>query len=285
MNLLASNKGRTSSKIAEQLLPGVKRIIAVASGKGGVGKSTVTANLACALHASGATVGVLDADVYGPSLPKMFGVERPPISVTEDNQLIPWNHEGIKIMSMGFLVDEKTPVIWRGPMVHNLLSQFFKQVVWGDLDYLLLDLPPGTGDAQLTITQTVPLAGAIIVTTPQEVAIQIASKGLQMFGEVNVPILGFVENMSYYECVCCHERTEPFRSGGTKRAAEMYKVPFLGQIPLDPQITLDGDSGRPTVISHPTSPAAEAYRALASAVTADLAMRPTAPGTSSPTPS
>lgn len=249
------------------ILAGVKHVIAVASGKGGVGKSTLTTNLACAVQQTGATVGILDADIYGPSIPKMVGAENPPLTVNDNNEIIPWNHQGIKVMSMGFLATESTPTIWRGPMVHNILSQFFKQVAWGSLDYLFIDLPPGTGDAQLTITQTVPLTGAVIVTTPQEVSIQIASKGLKMFEQVNVPVFGMIENMSYFCCPNCDHTTEPFRRGGTKKAAEAYEVPFLGEVPLDPAVALDGDNGAPTVVSHPDTPAGIAYTRIAETLT------------------
>lgn len=252
------------------LLPNVKNIIAIASGKGGVGKSTLTSNLACALAQTGARVGVLDADIYGPSIPRMLGALHPTLDVTADNCIIPWQVHGLHVMSLGFMVTDDTPVIWRGPMVHNVLSQFLRQVAWGELDYLLIDLPPGTGDAQLTITQMVPLSGAVIVTTPQEVSIHIASKGLKMFTEVKVPILGMIENMSHFVCPHCHEGTAIFRHGGTKKAAALNDVPFLGEVPLDPAIALDGDTGTPTVLAHPDSAAAHAYRTLASQLAARL---------------
>ncbi len=255
------------------LLPQVKNIVAIASGKGGVGKSTLTTNLACALAQTGARVGVLDADIYGPSVPRMLGALSPKLSVTEENHIIPWNVHGLQVMSLGFMVTDETPVIWRGPMVHNILSQFLRQVAWGELDYLLIDLPPGTGDAQLTITQMVPLSGAVIVTTPQEVSIHIASKGLKMFEQVNVPLLGMIENMSHFVCPHCHETSTIFRRGGTHKAAELHGVPFLGEIPIDPVIALDGDTGTPTVLAHPDSVAAQAYRDIAGRLAAALSTK------------
>ncbi|MBI4238801.1 MAG: Mrp/NBP35 family ATP-binding protein [Deltaproteobacteria bacterium] len=269
MTATVRGTGRAPEQTA---LPGVKHIIAIASGKGGVGKSTLASNLACALQQTGATVGLLDADIYGPSQPKMLGTLNPPLSTTEDNQIIPWNQYGIKMMSMGFIVDDTTPVIWRGPMVHNILTQFVRQVAWGALDYLLIDLPPGTGDAQLTITQTVPLTGAVIVTTPQEVSIQIACKGLRMFSEVHVPVLGMVENMSYFLCGHCNERSPIFRHGGTRKACELHGVPFLGEVPIDATVTLDGDEGKPTVLAHPDSASAASYRAIAGQLAAQLSI-------------
>ncbi len=267
-NVRGNQRGTTST-----LMAGVKHIVAIASGKGGVGKSTLSANLACALAQTGARVGLLDADIYGPSVPKMMGAEAPQLAVNDKNQILPWTAHGVQLMSMGFMVTEQTPVIWRGPMVHNILGQFLRQVAWGELDYLLIDLPPGTGDAQLTITQSVPLSGAVIVTTPQEVSIQIASKGLKMFEQVNVPVLGFVENMSFFLCGHCQQETFIFRHGGTKRAAEIFGVPFLGELPVDPAIAIDGDRGTPTVIAHPESAAAQAVRDIAGAIAASLSTR------------
>lgn len=255
------------------LLAGVTHVLAIASGKGGVGKSTLATNLACAIRQTGATVGLLDADIYGPSIPKMIGALQPPLQTTDTQQLIPWERHGLHVMSLGFMLTPDAPVIWRGPMVHNVLRQFLQQVAWGTLDYLLIDLPPGTGDAQLTITQMVPLSGAVIVSTPQEVSIHIASKGLAMFGQVNVPVLGFVENMSHFACPHCQQETAIFRRGGTRKAAEIYDVPFLGEVPIDPQVTLDGDRGMPTVLAHPASAAAGAYRAIADQLIAALALR------------
>jgi ATP-binding protein involved in chromosome partitioning len=247
------------------VLPGVRRKIAVASGKGGVGKSTVAANLALALQRGGATVGLLDADIYGPSQQMMMGCrERPRINAEE--KIVPVDGQGVKVMSLGFLMDADQPVIWRGPMVMKALQQFIEDVAWGELDYLVVDLPPGTGDAQLTITQQVPLDGAVIVTTPQDVALIDARKGLAMFQKVSVPVLGIVENMSAFVCPHCGERSEIFKSGGGRRTAADLGVPFLGEIPIDPAVVVGGDAGTPIVASHPDSAAAQAFVALAGEV-------------------
>ncbi len=252
-------------------LPTVKNVIAVASGKGGVGKSTVTINLAVALAKQGAKVGLLDADIYGPSIPLMMGTqkERP---FNENNKIQPIEKNGIRMMSMGYLVPEDKPVIWRGPMVHGALTQFMTQVEWGDLDYLLIDMPPGTGDAQLTISQTAPLAGAVIVTTPQEVSLLDARRGLMMFQSVNVPILGIIENMAGFVCSHCNEVTSIFRKGGGERFAQESQALLLGSIPIDPQIAEGGDKGTPIVDSHPDSEVARIFQKLASDVAAQLSI-------------
>jgi ATP-binding protein involved in chromosome partitioning len=247
------------------VLPGVKAKIAVASGKGGVGKSTVAANLALALRLGGADVGLLDADIYGPSQQMMMGcTDRPRVS--EDEKIIPVEGNGVHVMSLGFLMEPDTPVIWRGPMVMKALQQFLEDVAWGDLDYLVVDLPPGTGDAQLTITQQLPLDGAVIVTTPQDVALIDARKGLAMFQKVNVPVLGIVENMATFVCPHCGKESEIFKRGGGRRTAEQLGVPFLGEVPIDPAIVVGGDAGTPVLASHPDSAAAKAFLALAEAV-------------------
>lgn len=251
------------------IVPEVKNIIAVASGKGGVGKSTTAINLALALKHHGATVGLLDADVYGPSQAMMFGIEGQP-HVTPDKKLIPHEGYGVKVVSMGFLSSPDKPVIWRGPMVHGLLQQFLRDVVWGALDYLVIDLPPGTGDAQLSISQLLSITGAVIVTTPQDVSLIDARKGLLMFRQMKVPVLGIVENMSYFVCPSCNERTEIFRHGGGKRTSEELGVPFLGEIPLDPVIVLGGDDGAPIVASSPDAPIAQSYLSLSTQVAAGL---------------
>ena len=248
----------------ENLIPTVKHTIAISSGKGGVGKSTVAVNLACALVKQGAHVGLMDADMYGPNVPMMMGVHKQPEQ--QDGKLLPAESHGVKLISMGFFVPEETPLTWRGPMIHTAILQFFRDVLWGDLDYLLVDLPPGTGDAQLSISQLVPLSGAVIVTTPQEVALHDSRKGLVMFQKVNVPILGIIENMSYYVCGKCGERTEIFSYGGGERAAEKLGLPFLGRIPIDPAIRAGGDSGMPIVVADPNSPQAKAFTAIASAM-------------------
>jgi ATP-binding protein involved in chromosome partitioning len=235
----------------------------VASGKGGVGKSTPAVNLALALAAEGATVGMLDADIYGPSQQMMLGIEGRPQIDESDEKIMPMENHGVKTMSLGLITDPDTPVIWRGPMVMKALDQFLTDVKWGELDFMIIDLPPGTGDAQLTMTQKVPLTGAVVVTTPQDVALIDARKGLAMFRKVNVPVIGIVENMSYYICRHCGEREEIFGHGGGRSTAEMLGVPFLGEVPLDPRVVVGGDSGEPIVILEPESAAAEAFRELA----------------------
>ncbi|MGE5680604.1 MAG: iron-sulfur cluster carrier protein ApbC [Bacillota bacterium] len=233
----------------EQILPGVKNTIAVASGKGGVGKSTVAVNLAVALAKDGAKVGLLDADIYGPSIPLMLGVnEKPRLEAQHEGaKMMPLENYGIKLMSIGFLIDDQTPVIWRGPMASGAVKQFMSDVNWGELDYLIFDLPPGTGDIQLTLVQTIPLTGAIIVTTPQEVSLIDARKGLAMFSRVNVPLLGIVENMSYFVAPDTGKKYDIFGTGGGQKLSEETNVPFLGGMPIDPRIRIGGDKGVPIV--------------------------------------
>ena len=250
-------------------VPGVTNIIAVASGKGGVGKSTTAVNLALALKEQGLKVGVLDADIYGPSMPRLLGLKGQPQQV-EGNKLEPMQAFGVKVMSMGFLVDEETPMIWRGPMVMSALSQMLKDVAWGELDVLVVDMPPGTGDAQLTMAQQVPLAGAVIVSTPQDLALIDARKGLNMFRKVNVPVLGIVENMSTFICPHCGERSDIFGHGGAKSEAARLGVPFLGEVPLTMVVRETSDTGRPIVATDPTSPPAVAYREIAERTWAEL---------------
>jgi len=243
-------------------VPGVKFIIAVASGKGGVGKSTTAVNLALALAAIGRKVGVLDADIYGPSMPRMMGITGKPSS-RDGKSLEPMRNYGIACMSMGFLVAEDTPMIWRGPMVQSALSQMLRDVNWGELDVMVVDMPPGTGDAQLTMAQQVPLAGAVIVSTPQDIALMDARKGLNMFLKVNVPVLGFIENMSYFLCPHCGQRTDIFSHGGARKEAEKLGTEFLGELPLDVAIRETSDSGRPIVVSAPDNPHAKVYKQIA----------------------
>jgi ATP-binding protein involved in chromosome partitioning len=231
----------------EQVLPDVKNIIAVASGKGGVGKSTAAVNLAAGLSQLGARVGLFDADVYGPNVPRMVGSDERP-QATPEEQIIPPEKYGMKLMSMDFLVGEDDPVIWRGPMVHKILTQLFEDVQWGALDYMVVDLPPGTGDTQLTLLQSVPIAGAVIVTTPQEVAVDDARKGLEMFGKHDTPVLGIVENMSGFRCPDCGSEHDLFGSGGGRAFADEVEMPFLGEIPLDPEVREGGDGGAPVVL-------------------------------------
>ncbi|EDP65682.1 ATPase involved in chromosome partitioning [alpha proteobacterium BAL199] len=251
---------------------GIRSIVAVASGKGGVGKSTVATNLALALSAQGLRIGLLDADVYGPSLPRMMAITGKPQS-KDGKTLIPLVNHGIKCMSIGFMVAEDTPTIWRGPMVMSALEQMLRDVEWGELDMLVVDMPPGTGDAQLTMAQRVPLTGSVIVSTPQDIALLDARKGLNMFRRVDVPVLGIVENMSYFLCPHCGERSEIFGHGGARQEAERLGVPFLGEIPLHLSIRVAGDSGTPIVAAEPDSPHSLAFSAVADAVWRDVAKR------------
>jgi|CXWL01.1.fsa_nt_gi ATP-binding protein involved in chromosome partitioning len=264
----AEPTGQGSPAARENLIPGVRYVVAISSGKGGVGKSTVAVNLAVALQLAGARVGLIDADIYGPNVPMMMGVKKLPEQ--KDGKILPAESHGVKIISMGFFVPEETAVVWRGPMIHTAIQQFFRDVVWGELDYLLVDLPPGTGDAQLTISQIVPLAGAVTVTTPQEVALYDVRKGLMMFQKVNVPLLGIIENMSFFVCGHCGERTEIFSHGGGERAAEKLGIPFLGRIPIDPAIRSGGDEGLPIVLADPDSPQTTAFKDIAAKLIARL---------------
>ena len=244
-------------------MPGIGKVVAVASGKGGVGKSTVSANLSCGLVNLGARVGLLDCDIYGPSIPLMMGVNERPAVTEDDEKLIPLENHGIKLMSMGFLLQDDQPVIWRGPMIMRTIQQFISQVLWGDLDYLIVDLPPGTGDAQISLCQTVPLDGGLIVTTPQEASIGVVRKGIEMFKKVNVPILGIVENMSYFTAPG-GERVEIFGHGGGQDEAGSQGVPFLGEIPIFTEIRKGGDSGIPVAAGAPDSAPAEVFIQVAS---------------------
>jgi ATP-binding protein involved in chromosome partitioning len=255
---------------ARELAPGVKAIVAVASGKGGVGKSTTAINLAMGLAASGLAVGILDADIYGPSLPRMMGITDKPTS--EDGRILqPLEKHGVKCMSIGFLVPEDTPTIWRGPMVMSALEQMLRDVAWGELDIMIVDMPPGTGDAQLTMSQRVPLAGAVIVSTPQDIALLDARKGLNMFRKVDVPVLGIIENMSTFICPSCGTQSDIFGHGGAKAEAAALSVDFLGEVPLHMDIRKTSDAGTPIVVSVPDGPHALAYRQIADAVWAKVA--------------
>jgi ATP-binding protein involved in chromosome partitioning len=247
------------------LAPGVRAIVAVASGKGGVGKSTVAANLALGMKANGLRVGVLDADIYGPSMPRMLGISGRP-QMADAKILRPMENYGLKCMSIGFLVPEDTPMIWRGPMVMSALQQMLRDVAWGELDIMIVDMPPGTGDAQLTMAQQVSLAGAVIVSTPQDIALIDARKGLSMFTKVNVPVLGIIENMSYFLCPHCGGRSDIFSHGGARREAERLGTDFLGEVPLDLAIRETSDEGRPITVSQPDSPYAQTFRDIAAKV-------------------
>jgi ATP-binding protein involved in chromosome partitioning len=261
-------KMKTSAHIAATRLPdqgevmkGVKNIIAVASGKGGVGKTTVAVNLAVSLASAGARVGLLDADIYGPTVPVMMGVRERPGAV--GNMMVPPAAHGVKVISLGFFYKDDTPLVWRGPMVAGAVKQLLTQVEWGDLDYLIIDLPPGTGDASLTLAQTVPLGGVVIVTTPQEASLNIATKALAMFRKLNVPILGIVENMSYFTCPHCSEKTYIFSEGGGRRAAKALDAQFLGEIPIYPLIREQSDIGTPVSAAAPNSPESLAFKDIA----------------------
>jgi len=262
-------QGQRAANAQRGAVPGVGAIVAVASGKGGVGKSTVAANLALGLQANGLKVGVLDADIYGPSMPRMLGISGRP--TTEDGKTLrPMENYGLKCMSMGFLVAEDTAMIWRGPMVMSALNQMLRDVAWGELDILIVDLPPGTGDAQLTMAQQVPLAGAVIVSTPQDIALIDARRGLSMFQKVDVPVLGIIENMSYFLCPHCGERSDIFSHGGARREAERLGADFLGEVPLDLTIRETSDEGRPVTVSDPGSPHAQLFREIAAKVWAKV---------------
>src|SRR5467141_1955285 len=261
IDIHAPPAGVGSSGVGAARIPGIKHVIAIASGKGGVGKSTVAANLAVALQNAGARVGLCDCDIYGPSISLMFGSREQPMA-TEENRILPIEQYGLKLMSMGFLLDDSSPAILRGPMVTRYTQQFLRQVEWGELDYLVLDLPPGTGDIQLTIVQTVALSGAIIVTTPQEVALIDARKASTMFAKVNVPVLGLVENMSYFVSPTDGQRFDIFGSGGGVREANRLRVPLLGQIPIDLHTREAGDRGMPVVLEKPKGPIASVFLAM-----------------------
>jgi len=251
----------------KQPIPGVKNLVAVASGKGGVGKTTVAVNLAIALSRMGASVGLLDADVYGPNVPLMLATEEQPQMLSE-REILPVEAYGLKMISMGLLVPGDKPMIWRGPMLHSVMQQFLRSVQWGELDYLIVDLPPGTGDVQLSLIQSVPLTGAVVVTTPSAVALADVRKAVEMFRQVNVEILGVVENMSFFVCPHCGERADVFGHGEGRRIAEAYGVPLLGEIEMNLQIRLGGDSGKPVASLGPDSPLAQSIYAMARAVAA-----------------
>jgi ATP-binding protein involved in chromosome partitioning len=271
INMTASVK--KDMRLENILPPGVKNLIAVAAGKGGVGKSTVASNLAVALALDGAKVGLMDADIYGPNQPQMMGVSGHQPVAGEDNKIEPAVGHGVKVMSMGFLMDPDKAVIWRGPMLHGAITQFLKDVKWGDLDYLILDLPPGTGDVQLTLCQTVPLAGAVIVSTPQSIALSDVRKAVSMFKKLNVPLLGAIENMSGFVCPHCNKESKIFSEGSAKTLEKSYGIAQLGAIPLDPKVCEASEVGTPITISHPDSAPAKAFREAARKVAAAVSVR------------
>jgi len=275
VNIKLSAEVNRNARLGEnKALPvGLKNIIAVASGKGGVGKSTTAVNLAVSLQRLGAKVGLLDADIYGPNIPMMMGIaenERP--SVNGQEQLIPFENHGVKVISIGFLVEPGKAVIWRGPMLHGVIRQFLTSVQWDELDYLVVDLPPGTGDASLSLVQTVPLSGAVIVTTPQQIALSDVRRSIAMFGELRVPVLGIIENMAGLDCPHCHQHIDLFDGQGGKTLSQEYNVPLLGQIPFDPLVGQSGDRGIPIAISKPDSPQAKAFKSAAEWVAARVSV-------------
>jgi len=263
---------RARGGFGRQAVPGVRNILAVGAGKGGVGKSTTSVNLAVALRRKGARVGLMDADVYGPNVPQMLGVRDQP-EVSEDKKMVPPEAHGIKVISMGMLVPPDQPVIWRGPMLHGAVQQFMRDVAWGELDYLVVDLPPGTGDVALSMAQSVPMAGAVVVTTPQGVSVSDVRKAVAMFRQLNVPVLGVVENMSYFVCGHCQERTDIFGNGGGRRMAEDLQIPFLGEVPIDTRVRSGGDEGRPIVVEAPDAPASLAFSDIAGKVAAQVSIQ------------
>ncbi len=252
--------------------PTVKHVIPIASGKGGVGKSTVSANLAVALARTGARVGLMDGDVYGPSIPKLLGLQAAP-ELDEQNRITPVERHGLKVISMGFFMKPNDAVIWRGPMLHKTVQQFLGDVHWGELDYLLVDLPPGTGDVQLSLCQMIPITGAVVVSTPQDVALQVAQRAISMFNKLKAPVLGLIENMSGYACPSCGHHDNVFGSGGAEEAATRLEIPFLGAIPLETRVRESGDAGEPIVASAPASPAGRAFIAAAEALAAQISIR------------
>lgn len=251
----------------------VKNIIAVAAGKGGVGKSTVATNLAAALSVQGTRVGILDADVFGPSIPQMMGEPEVPAALSSENAMAPAVHHGIKVLSVGFFVERGAAVMWRGPMIHKLLTQFMEDVEWGELDYLVIDLPPGTGDTQLSLAQLVPVTGAVMVTTPQEVSIIDVEKALAMWKKVEIPVLGVIENMSYFACPKCGHHEEIFARGGGRKLAEREGLPFLGEIPMLSEVRSRGDAGKPIVLAEPESEVAQGFRRIARELACALSVR------------
>ena len=263
---------RTRGGFGKQTIPGIRNIVAVGAGKGGVGKSTTAVNLALALRESGARVGLMDTDVYGPNVPQMLGIVGQP-EVNDDKKMIPPEGHGLKAISMGMLVPADQPIIWRGPMLHSAVQQFMRDVVWGELDYLVVDLPPGTGDVALSMAQSVPMAGAVLVTTPQDVSVSDVRKAVGMFRQLNIPILGVMENMSGFVCGHCGERTEIFGQGGGQRLATDMGITYLGDVPIDARVRSGGDEGKPILIAAPDSPVAESFRRVAKQVAAQISIQ------------
>ncbi len=269
-NMTASVRARGG--FGRQAVPGIRNIVTVGAGKGGVGKSTTSVNLALALSRKGARVGLMDADVYGPNIPQMLGIKDAP-EVGEDKKMVPPVAYGLKVISMGLLVPPDQPIIWRGPMLHGAVQQFMRDVAWGELDYLIVDLPPGTGDVSISLSQSVPVAGAVVVTTPQGVSVADVRKAVGMFRQLNIPILGVIENMSYFLCEHCNERTEIFGHGGGQKMAQDLEIPFLGEVPIDTRVRIGGDEGRPIMVEAPDVPAAQAFAAVAGKVAAQISIQ------------
>jgi ATP-binding protein involved in chromosome partitioning len=270
VTMTASVRAARNVESAQSPIPGVRNIVAVGAGKGGVGKTTLAVNLAAALAARGSRVGMIDGDIYGPNVPIMLGIQGQLMS--EGEKILPAEKFGIKVVSMGFLANDESPVIWRGPMLHSVIRQFFHDVKWGELDYLVIDMPPGTGDVALSLSQTVPVAGAIVVTTPQEVSLADSRRAVRMYQKLNIPVLGLVENMSYFACPNCAHESDIFGRGGGERTAEAMEVPFLGRIPIYEPIRRGGDAGQPLVVAEAGSPAARAFFSVAEQLAAQVSI-------------
>jgi ATP-binding protein involved in chromosome partitioning len=270
VTMTASVRTAANAASAQAPIPGVKNVIAVGAGKGGVGKTTLAVNLAAALSACGSRVGMIDGDIYGPNVPIMLGIQGQLLA--EGEKIIPAEKHGIKVVSMGFLTNDESPVIWRGPMLHSVIRQFFHEVKWGELDYLVIDMPPGTGDVALSLSQTVPVAGAIVVTTPQEVSLADSRRAVRMYQKLNIPVLGLIENMSFFVCPECSHQSDIFGQGGGERTAQAMEVPFLGRIPIYEPIRKGGDEGLPLVIAEPESAAARAFFSAAEQLAAQVSI-------------
>jgi ATP-binding protein involved in chromosome partitioning len=270
VTMTASVRAARNVESAQAPIPGVRNIVAVGAGKGGVGKTTLAVNLAVALAVRGSRVGMIDGDIYGPNVPMMLGVHGQ--LMAEGEKILPAEAFGIKVVSMGFLTNDESPVIWRGPMLHSVVRQFFHEVKWGELDYLIIDMPPGTGDVALSLSQTVPVAGAIVVTTPQEVSLADSRRAVRMYQKLNIPVLGLIENMSYFACPNCEHETDIFGRGGGERTAEAMDVPFLGRVPIYEPIRRGGDAGQPLVVAEPASPAARAFFSAAEQLAAQVSI-------------
>jgi len=270
VTMTASVRAARNAESAQAPIPGIRNVVAVGAGKGGVGKTTLAVNLALALSALGSRVGMIDGDIYGPNVPMMLGVQGQLTS--EDEKIVPAEKFGIKVVSMGFLTNDESPVIWRGPMLHSVIRQFFHDVKWGELDYLVIDMPPGTGDVALSLSQTVPVAGAIVVTTPQEVSLADSRRAVRMYQKLNIPVLGLIENMSYFVCPSCEHESDIFGRGGGERTALAMAVPFIGRIPIYEPICRGGDAGQPLVIAEPESVAARAFFSAAERLAAQVSI-------------